>query len=77
MYFLFEFIVVFFLEFVLSLIFFSIGHWGGKAGRGYKMTSDDMKPYCVPHHTDINLMCVPFEFFSLVINDSEGDIFRL
>ena len=41
------------------------------------MKSDDTKPYCVPHHANINYMCVCFEFFSLVINDSEGDIFRL
>ena len=75
MYFLFEFIVVSFFKFVLILIFFPLDT--GRAGGGYEMKSDDTKPYCVPHHANINYMCVCFEFFSLVINDSEGDIFRL
>ena len=75
MYFLFELIAVFFFQIRFNFNFFFRWTLGG--GGGYEMTSEDTKPYCIPHHTDINYLCVHFKFFSLVINDSEGDIFRL
>ena len=52
-------LLLYFLKFVLILIFCLLDTGGG----GDEMTSDDTKPYCVPHRTDINYMCVRFEFF--------------